>query len=209
MIQRLRGTLLEKEPTRLVVEAGGVGYGVAVSPQTSGRLPPHGEEVDLYVHTHVYDGGIDLFGFGSAEDRAVFLSLTGVSKVGHKLAMTVLSGMDPDDLVDAIAQGDIARLVRIPGVGRKTAERMVVELKDRFGDLRRSRQASQTTTDEARTPTGQGGAGLLDDVRSALLNLGWKPANVAQVLPLLRRPADEGAEVSELIREGLRLLRKP
>lgn len=207
MIHRLRGPLLEKEPTRLVVDAGGVGYGVAVSPQTSSLLAPVGEIVDLYVHTHVYEGGIDLYGFLSAEDRVVFLSLIGVSKVGHKLALTVLSGMDADSLVEAIATGDLARLVRIPGVGKKTAERMVVELKDRFADLSRSRRAGRAS--DPTTPGAPGAASLLEEVRSALLNLGWKPAAVQRVMPHLQKPAEAGTDLAALIRDGLRLLQKP
>lgn len=206
MIQRLRGTLLEKTPTRVVVDAGGVGYGVAVSPQTSALLSPEGEEADLYVHTHVYEGGIDLYGFATADDRSVFLSLTAVSKVGHKLALAVLSGMDADALVDTIASGDIARLVRIPGVGRKTAERLVVELKDRFTALRLARPAAGGPGAGTRDA---GASSRLEDARSALLNLGWKPANVLRVMSLLQKPAEEGAELAELIREGLRLLQKP
>lgn len=204
MIHRLRGVLLEKDLTRLVVEAGGVGYGVAVSPQTSGQLPPEGEPVDLFVHTHVYEGGIDLYGFRSPEDRTVFLRLTGVSKVGHKLAMTVLSGMDAGELVEVVAAGDLARLVRIPGVGKKTAERMVVELKDKFTDLARARQASRPAAAAAPASDAQ----RLEDARSALLNFGWKPANVSRVIPLLQKAADEGTALPDLIREGLRLLQK-
>ena len=204
MIHRLRGLLLEKGPTRLVIDAGGVGYGVNVSPQTSGHLPMEGEPVDLFIHTHVYEGGMDLYGFLSPEDRGVFHRLTGVSKVGHKLAMTVLSGMESDDLVERIAAGDLARLVRIPGVGKKTAERMVMELKEPFTLLVKSRMAS--------APAGDGYAAgasvILEDVRSALENLGWKPASVQRVMPLLHQAADQGAELPELIREGLLLLGK-
>ena len=210
MIHRLRGLLIEKELTSVVVDAGGVGYGVAISPFTSGHLPEPeldpDREVELYVHTHVYEGGIDLYGFESAADREVFLRLTGVSKVGPKMAMTILSGLEPDELVRCIAEGDVARLVRIPGIGKKTAERMVVELKDAFAELWRQRQVSSRAGSAA--DAGRLDARVLEDVRSALLNFGWKAATVNRVTPLLQKQADAGAPLPELIREGLRLLQK-
>lgn len=203
MIRRLRGHVLEKELTWVVVDVRGVGYGVSVSVQTSATLPEPDAEVDLYVHTHVYDGGIDLYGFRTPEDREVFLCLIGVSKVGHRTALNILSGMDAEDLLRVIAEGDLARLVRIPGIGKKTAERMVLELKDKFAALRRSRQAAAGPELPAEGPPPS-----LEDVRSALLNFGWKAGSVNRVIPMLQKNADEGAPLADLIREGLRLLQK-
>ncbi|MFH2007193.1 MAG: Holliday junction branch migration protein RuvA [bacterium] len=202
MIRRLRGLLLEQELTQVVVEAGGVGYGVAVSPQTSSGLPGVGEPVDLFIHTNVYDGGIDLYGFERAEDREVFLKLTGVSGIGPRLAMNILSGMEPGVLLQAVADGDLARLVRIPGVGKRTAERIVVELKDKFRDLLLLRGAAPTddTAPDDRVS--------MEEVRSALLNFGYKAATVSRVIPLLDKAADDGATLQEIIREALRLLQK-
>ncbi len=173
MIRRLRGTLIEAELTQVVIDTGGVGYGVAVSPQTSAGLTGLGKPVDLWIHTNVYDGGIDLYGFESGDDRNVFLRLTGVSGIGPRLAMNILSGMEPPVLLQAVAEGDLARLVRIPGVGKRTAERMVVELRDKFKDLLLA-QGAQTRTDE----TGAHGVSM-EEVRSALLNLGYKAATVS------------------------------
>lgn len=203
MIHRLRGRLLESDLTCVVIDAGGVGYGVTVSPQTSGRLPAVGEEVDLTIHTHVHENGIELYGFASPDDREVFLKLIAISGIGPRLGMTILAGMDAQDLLHAVADGDLARLVRIPGVGKKTAERIVVELKDRFTDLLRARQLAR---DEAagKDPS----LVSLEDVRSALLNFGYKPASVTRVLPLLSSQLDEGAGLQDLIREALRLLQR-
>jgi len=202
MIRRLRGKLLEQELTQVVIEAGGVGYGVAVSPQTSTALPGLGEPADLFIHTNVYDGGIDLYGFEHAEDREVFLKLTGVSGIGPRLAMNILSGMEPGDLLQAVADGDLARLVRIPGIGKRTAERIVVELKEKFRELLLLRGAAPTdaAADADRVS--------MEEVRSALLNLGYKAATVNKIIPLLNKAAGDGATLQEIIREALRLLQK-
>jgi Holliday junction DNA helicase RuvA len=213
MIHRLRGRLIDKQLTTVVVDTGGVGYGVAVSPQTSGQLPEPGLEgqleVDLHIHTHVYEGGIDLYGFLDAGDREVFRRLTGVSKVGHKMAMNILAGLPAEELVAVIAAGDVARLVRIPGIGKKTAERMVLELQEPFKELHRLRQAgASAAAGEPGATAGGESAAALDDVRSALLNFGYKAATVNRVMPLLQKPAEEGATLADLIREGLRLLQQ-
>ncbi len=201
MIRRLRGTLIEAELTQVVIDAGGVGYGVAVSPQTSAQLAGLGEPADLFVHTNVYDGGIDLYGFATADDREVFLRLTGVSGIGPKLAMNICSGMDPSDLLQAVADGDLGRLVRIPGVGKRTAERMVVELKDRFKDLLLARGAAA-----AGSPVLPGVS--MEEVRSALLNFGYKAARVNKILPMLKQRTHEDAQLQDVIREALKLLQK-
>ncbi len=202
MIRRLRGTLIEAELTQVVIDTGGVGYGVAVSPQTSAGLTGLGEPVDLWIHTNVYDGGIDLYGFESGDDRDVFLRLTGVSGIGPRLAMNILSGMEPPVLLQAVADGDLARLVRIPGVGKRTAERMVVELRDKFKDLLLSHGVREQTSDTG--PTGV----AMDEVHSALLNLGYKAATVTKMMPLLKKEAAGGASLQDVIREGLRLLQR-
>ncbi len=202
MIRRLRGKLIEAELTQVVVDAGGVGYGVAVSPQTSAGLAGLGEDVDLHIHTNVYEGGIDLYGFESGDDREVFLRLTSVSGIGPKLAMNICSGMDPSDLLHAVADGDLARLVRIPGVGKRTAERMVVELSDKFKDLLLSRGTAPAG--DAAEPTGVS----MEEVRSALLNFGYKAATVNKMMPLLKKEAAEGATLQDVIRGALALLQK-
>jgi Holliday junction DNA helicase RuvA len=165
------------------------------------RLVP-GETAELHVHLAVYEGGLDLYGFAEAADREVFLRLIGISGIGPKLGLSILSGMEPTDLLRAIAAADLARLVRINGVGKKTAERLVVELKDRCQEMLLARQATGSAATEQAVTEG----GVLEDVRSALLNLGYKPPVIGRVLPLLAADAREGVRVEELLRAALRHL---
>ena len=134
MIARLAGTLVEKQVQRLIVDVQGVGYDVLVPLSTFYGVGEPGTPVTLRVHTHVREDALQLFGFLSPLEQQLFERLITVSGIGPKLALAVLSGIEPNDLVQAIRQGDVARLTRTPGVGRKTAERMVVELKDRLHD---------------------------------------------------------------------------
>ena len=132
MIAHLTGTLLEKHVQRLIVDVGGVGYDVNVPLSTFYTVGDPGSRVTLRVHTHVREDALQLFGFATALELSLFQKLIGVSGIGPKVALSVLSGIEPADLVRAIRQSDVARLVRIPGVGKKTGERLVVELKDRL-----------------------------------------------------------------------------
>src|SRR5262245_22121847 len=131
MIASLRGALLEKHPNQVIVDVHGVGYDVAIPVSTYSALPESGKEVTLRVHTHVREDAIALFGFVSSEEKVLFEKLIGVSGIGPKLAITVLSGLAAADLTTAIRSGDVQRLTRIPGIGKKTAERMVLELRDK------------------------------------------------------------------------------
>ncbi len=169
MIARLTGRLVEKQATRLVVDVGGVGYEVLVPLSTFYHLPDPGGEVALRVHTHVREDAIVLFGFATALEQLVFERLIAISGIGPKLALAVLSGIDPADLVRAVQSGDLARLTKIPGVGRKTAERIGLELKDRL---------KQPWAEEAAAAVGtaSGEAELRADLLSALLNLGYHRA---------------------------------
>jgi Holliday junction DNA helicase RuvA len=191
MIGALRGTLRRKDTAALIVDVGGVGYKVSVPLSTYYELPAAGAEVDLRIHTHVRDVAIELYGFGSAAEQALFESLIGVSGIGPKLAVTVLSGMEVDILVRAIANADIARLTTIPGVGKKTAERVALELKEKVVKI--------MPTDVT------GPAGVREDVLSALLNLGYKRPHAEAALAQL---GDDVSEFEELLRGSLRSLAK-
>src|SRR6202051_1178852 len=132
MIAHLRGRLLAKQPNQVIVEAAGVGYDVTISVPTYSEMPGVGSEVALHIHTHVREDQIALYGFLQPSEKRWFEKLITVSGIGPKLAMTILSGMAADDMANAIRGNDIARLTRIPGIGKKTAERMVLELRDKL-----------------------------------------------------------------------------
>ena len=132
MIAHLRGTLLVKRPNQAIVETHGVGYDVAISIPTFSELPPLGAEVALHIHTHVREDALNLYGFLRPAEKNLFEKLLTVSGIGPKLAITILSGMPVDEMTGAIRSGDLARLTRIPGIGKKTAERMVLELRDKL-----------------------------------------------------------------------------
>ena len=173
MIAWLRGRLLEKTPSRLIVDVAGVGYEVFVPLSTFLELGPPGHDVTLRVHTHVREDQIALFGFRTAFELATFERLIGVSGIGPRLALVVLSGIEPQDLVRAVQRGDIARLTAIPGIGKKTAERITLELRDRL----------PAPADEDQEPTAAAGPQhLRDDLASALGNLGYQRLAVEKVL---------------------------
>jgi holliday junction DNA helicase RuvA len=165
VIAHLRGRILEKQPTRVVVDVAGVGYDVAVPLSTFYGLGEPGAEVALRVHTHVREDALALYGFATALELDLFNRLISISGIGPKLALAVLSGIEPPDLVAAIERGDVARLTAIPGVGKKTSERIVLELRDR---LPRAHPV-------AAAAGGEGADGLVvrDDLLSALMNLGY------------------------------------
>lgn len=171
MIAHLRGTLLSKHPNQAVVETAGVGYDVTISVPTFSDLPAIGAEVQLHVHTHVREDALALYGFLRAAEKALFEKLITVSGIGPKLAITILSGMAADEMVGAIRGNDVARLTRIPGIGKKTAERMVLELRDKL-----------PPAGQAPTPTAPAMNATEEDVLSALVNLGYQRAAVEKVL---------------------------
>ena len=171
MIAHLRGKLLEKHPNQAIVEAGGVGYDVTISVPTFSALPGLGSEVALFIHTHVREDMLALYGFGQTADKILFEKLLSVSGIGPKLAITILSGLpETSQLVGAIRGGDIARLTRIPGIGKKTAERMVLELRDKLAPV-----GTEEMPRVSSTP-------VREDVISALMNLGYKQAEVEKTL---------------------------
>jgi Holliday junction DNA helicase RuvA len=166
MIGHLRGTLIEKHPNQVIVDAAGVGYDIQIPISTYTSLPELGQSVALRIHTHVREDALLLFGFKTPEEKALFEKLISVTGIGPKLAITVLSGLATADLLNAIRTGDVQRLVRIPGVGKKTAERMVLELKDKVVAI----QVEGKTPDSAEPEPAF--SALEQDVLSALHNLG-------------------------------------
>jgi Holliday junction DNA helicase RuvA len=166
VIARIAGRLLEKHPSRAIVDVNGVGYDVQIPLSTFYNLGEPGSDVALRVHTHVREDALALFGFATPLELQLFERLIGVNGVGPKLALAVLSGMEPPELVAAIRAQDVARLTRIPGIGKKTAERISLELRDKL--------PASTALAGAASPAA--GDGLRDDVISALLNLGYQPA---------------------------------
>lgn len=195
MIAHLRGQLLRKSPQEAVVDVGGVGYRVLIPVSTFYRLGEEGQVVSLLVHTHVREDALALFGFHSRGEQALFERLIEVAGVGPKLAVNILSGIEAAELVEALRAGDLARLTRIPGVGRKTAERLVVELKDKMPAL-------------AAAPApgpGEGVGGLKDDLVSALVNLGYSRGEADKGADRALRE-DGSGRFEDLLRRALRAL---
>ena len=197
MIASLHGTVLEKFEGEAIIDVAGVGYRVAFSVLTLTRLPPVGETVRVRVRTVVREDAFELFGFLGAVEEEMFTLLTSVSHVGPRLAMTVLSGLEVDELVVALERGEVARLTRIHGVGRKTAERLVLELKDKVKVLPRS------TPSAASRPAAEGARA---DLVSALANLGFRPAQAEAAAEAALNKLGP-AELETLLREALRTLR--
>lgn len=199
MIGHLRGTILEKGPNRVLVEAAGVGYDVQIPISTYTALGEIGAPVALRIYTHVREDALVLYGFATAEEKALFERLISVSGIGPKLGITVLSGLPAQDAVQAIHTGDVVRLVKIPGVGKKTAERIVLELKDKV---------VAPGVGKAAGAIGVQGvpAGVESDVISALENLGCTRAAAEEAL---RKAQQKGADKSfePLFRAALALLR--
>ncbi len=198
MISHLRGVLLEKHPNQVVVDVNGVGYDVTIPVSVFSSLPEKDGEVRLYIHTHVREDAFSLFGFLNAADKALFEKLIGVSGIGPKLAITALSGLTGADLVAAIRGGQIEALVRIPGVGKKTAERMILELRDKLGPVTAERPGA--------SPAASAFAATEEDVISALLNFGATRA-AAEAAVTKARSGQESNEFDALFRRALKLVR--
>lgn len=200
MIAHLRGILLEKHPNQAVVEAGGVGYDVAIPISTYSALPDAGGEVRLRVHTHVREDAIALFGFLSRDEKMMFERLISVSGIGPKLAITVLSGLAVGDLIAAIRSGAVERLVRVPGVGKKTAERIILELKEKLPE------SAEAAAAAAAPGVKSGLSGLEQDVLSALINLGCTPA-AAETAVRKAKASGAAGEFEPLFRKAMELVR--
>jgi Holliday junction DNA helicase RuvA len=193
MIARLRGKLLEKHPNQAILDVGGVGYDVTVSVPTFSDLPAAGTEVALHIHTHVREDAIALYGFLRSSERQWFEKLITVSGIGPKLAITILSGMAAEDMIGAIRGNDVARLTRIPGIGKKTAERMVLELRDKL--------PASAGVEIAATPTL---SAVEEDVVSALMNLGYQRPAAERALAGVKK----NGSFELMFREALAVLAK-
>ena len=197
MIGLLRGRLLEKRPNQVILDVGGVGYLVAVPLSTFAALSDLHTEITLLIYTHVREDALALYGFLSAREKHLFELLLGASGVGPTLALKILSGMNVEELVPAIRTGDLARLTKIPGVGRKTAERMVVELKDKLDSV------AAETEKHTSSP-----AGVEADVKSALLNLGYDERTAEAALAKAKREAGT-SNFEKLLRVTLAAISAP
>ena len=195
MIAHLRGKLLAKHPNQVIVETAGVGYDVTITIPTFSDLPETGTEVALHIHTHVREDALALYGFLRSSEKLLFEKLMTVSGIGPKLAITILSGMPADEMVRAIRGNDVARLTRIPGIGKKTAERMVLELRDKLPEP----GASVTPAIPALNATEE-------DVLSALLNLGYQRAAAEKALGAV--PKNRAGSFDSLFRDALAALTK-
>ena len=193
MIAHLRGRLLEKRPNQAIVEVHGVGYDVTIPISTFYHLPEPPGEIELFIHTHVREDALALYGFRTPREKQVFEKLISVSGIGPKLAITVLSGLEVDELVPAIRRNDVVKLTHIPGVGRKTAERMVLELRDKLLEAQAERG-----------PAPAGFSPVEEDVLSALLNLGYQRGVAERAVRALE--ARDGTPFDVLLKKSLQIL---
>jgi Holliday junction DNA helicase RuvA len=196
MIALLRGVLLEKHPNQAIVETGGVGYDVTIPVSTFTHLPDPGAEVRLRIHTHVREDALSLYGFLTQDEKALFEKLIGVSGIGPTLAVKILSGLAAPDLIHSIARGEVDRLVRIPGIGKKTAERMVLELRDKL----------PASSGEDREPPAAALSPIDQDVLSALLNLGCARPQAENAVRKAKAAGGPG-DFEPLFRRALDLVR--
>jgi holliday junction DNA helicase RuvA len=201
MIAFLRGTLLEKHPNQVIVDAGGVGYDVQIPVSTFSALADVGSEVKLRIYTHVREDAFLLFGFATADEKIIFEKLISISGIGPKLAITVLSGLATPDLISAIRTGAVQTLVRIPGVGKKTAERIVLELKEKLDMIAGGVPSTATAKAPASVLTI-----IEQDVLSALVNLGCQRV-AADAAVRKAKEQGLGAEFEPLFRRALELVR--
>jgi len=192
MIAHLRGKLLSKHPNQAIVETAGVGYDVVITIPTFSDLPTVGSDVALHIHTHVREDTIALYGFLRSPEKQLFEKLLTVSGIGPKLAITILSGMAADEMVGAIRSGDVARLTRIPGIGKKTAERMVLELRDKL-----------PTTSAESTIVAPTLSAVEEDVISALVNLGYQRAAAEKALQGALKTSKSPTAFEVVFREAL------
>ena len=196
MIARLTGLVAEKSGDHAILDVNGVGYRVSLSAVAVAALPAAGEKVSLRTYTHVREDALQLFGFATEEEEQVFHELIAVKNVGPRAAQNILSGIEARELARAVADGDVARLTKVPGIGKKTAERLVVELKEKLLTLAR-----------AAAPSARSANGLLEQLEQALLGLGFKPQQAVAAVDSVREDG-EGKALDELLREALKRLRQ-
>jgi len=194
MIAYLKGTIIQKTPGQVVVDIGGVGYCAAIPLSTYFKLGEIGDPVELFIHTHLTDNALSLYGFMTKDERELFLKLIGISGIGPKLAMNVLSGIEAGELVDAIKKSDVARISLIPGIGKKTALRITMELQDKI-EKKEKLLAVRGSKEK-------------EDLISALLNLGFRRKEVERIVDETIRSMGSDAEIEKLLRECLKRMAK-
>lgn len=199
MIAHIQGLLHFKSPEYLVIDVDGIGYQIHVPLSTFYGLPQVGSSVSLHIHTHVREDALQLYGFQSPEEKTLFVRLISISGIGPRLAVNILSGISPVELVESLSQNNLARLISIPGVGRKTAERIMVEMRDKISTLVPGHEVTtpvKAAADEA----------LIEDALSALLNLGYKKGVAQRAVENAKKRLEGEITLESLLKEALRQL---
>jgi len=194
MIAYLKGNILQKTPSQVIVDIGGVGYRAVIPLSTFFKLGDIGDPVELFIYTHLTDNSLSLFGFMTKDERELFLKLIGISGIGPKLAMNILSGIEARDLEEAIKKSDVARISLVPGIGKKTALRITMELQDKIEKKEKLLAVK--------------GSKEKEDLVSALLNLGFRRKEVERIVDETIQAYGTGAELEKLLRECLKRLSK-
>lgn len=194
LIARLSGNVIEKTPTTVLIDVHGVGYQVGVSAYTSGQLPDAGEKVAVHVHHHITEAGQQLYGFASKDEQLLFEQLITVKGVGPKVALGMLSGMAPSELVTTVAQGNHSALASVPGIGKKTAERIIVELQDKLGK-------HEITTSEI-SPADE----IQKEAAEALIALGYPASKAQKAVKTASKNEDAASNASNLVKSALKIL---
>ena len=197
MIAHLKGKLTHKSPVAIIIDVNGVGYQVFVPLSTFYALPELESEISLGIHTHMREEALKLFGFYTIDEKIIFEKLITINKVGPKLALTILSGMPPADILSTINSNDIVKLSTIPGIGRKTAERLILEMRDKLEGLSLDFVATKNLGPEK---------GLFDDALSALVNLGYKKSQAELALKKVYAESADDNSIENLIKDSLNLL---
>ena len=197
MIAHLKGKLTYKSPIEIAIDVNGVGYQVFVPLSTFYALPELEEDVFLDIHTHMREESLKLFGFYTTDEKKIFEKLIAINKVGPKLALTILSGMPPAELFTTIDSNDIGKLSTIPGIGRKTAERLILEMRDKMDGISLDSDIQKDSIPQN---------GLFDDALSALVNLGYKKNQAEQTLKKVYPEGDVGDSIEDIIKKSLNLL---
>ncbi|WP_028471048.1 Holliday junction branch migration protein RuvA [Neptunomonas japonica] len=204
MIGRLKGEIIEKQPPQLLIDVQGVGYEVEASMNTFFRLPEMGQQVVLYTHFVVREDAQLLYGFIDKQERSLFRSLIKANGVGPKMAISILSGMTTQEFIGCLQREDAAALTRIPGVGKKTAERLIVELKDKLKNLQQAEPADFQLTGNDLPDTAQHMAGYREEAESALVSLGYKPVQATKAVAQAEQKLGADVSSEELIRLALK-----
>jgi Holliday junction DNA helicase RuvA len=199
MIAHIQGSLYFKSPEHLIIDVDGIGYQVHVPLTTFYELPDVGTTVALHIHTHVREDALQLYGFQAQEEKALFIRLMGVAGIGPRLAVNILSGISPAELAESLQQGDLARLISIPGVGRKTAERIMLEMRDKLPALAADRDIALTFKNAATEA-------VINDAVSALVNLGYKKGVAQQAIDQAQQRLQGEMTLESLLKESLRSL---